>query len=48
MTDTESSLHTRYTAVAKRLSYLPLRSTRADRGCGGNNRAPIEGHAMLA
>jgi hypothetical protein len=43
MTETENSLHARSTTVAKRLSYLPLRSIRTDRGCGRNDPAPIDG-----
>jgi hypothetical protein len=43
MTDTENSLHPRYTTVAKRLSYLPLRLVPTDRGCGRNDPAPIVG-----
>lgn len=37
MTDAENSLHARHATVAKRLSYLPLRSARTDRGCGRND-----------
>ena len=40
MTDAENSLHARHATVAKRLSYLPLRSARTDRGCGRNDPCP--------
>ena len=46
MTDAENSLHARHATVAKRLSYLPLRSARTVVRADAMTPALIVGHAM--